>query len=276
MKMSFRQHLIVWTLWATLILGSIPGLAGTTTTTSGPGTLNAANLTGTVPISKGGTNATTEADARTNRGLAIGTNVQAYDADLTALAGMGDPGADRVVFWDESANTFTYLTMGTNLTITDTTLAAAGGGFWEHVVITGEPRHDGTIKWNAVSGTWIFSVPDVNQRHGGVLMVAVPANTDQVEKANIRVPVDGTYALRAQYTENTDGGIAKVRWDGAQKATIDSYGASLVYNKWSAAIDLGALTANTGYTLNFLIDAKNGSSSGYSFQIDEVHIYRTL
>lgn len=42
--------------------------------------------TGILPIGRGGTNATTAADARTSLGLVIGTNVQAYDDDLDDLA----------------------------------------------------------------------------------------------------------------------------------------------------------------------------------------------
>ena len=41
---------------------------------------------GGVDLDKGGTNAVTAAAARTNLGLAIGTDVQAYDADLADLA----------------------------------------------------------------------------------------------------------------------------------------------------------------------------------------------
>lgn len=53
------------------------------------------------------------------------TGVPAPIEDIAALT---DPGADRILFWDDSAGEYTHLTVGTGLSITGTSLAATGGG----------------------------------------------------------------------------------------------------------------------------------------------------
>ena len=49
--------------------------------------LSASSITGTLAVSDGGTGSTSASAARTALGLAIGSNVQAYDADLDNLSG---------------------------------------------------------------------------------------------------------------------------------------------------------------------------------------------
>lgn len=61
------------------------------------------------------------------------TGVPQPIADLAALT---DPGADRLIFWDDSAGEYTHLSLGTNLSVSDTTLNAAGGGGGGGVVET--------------------------------------------------------------------------------------------------------------------------------------------
>ncbi len=53
---------------------------------------------------------------------------QDTNAMLDDLAALTDPNADRILFWDDSAGQLEWLTIGTNLTITGTTLNASGGG----------------------------------------------------------------------------------------------------------------------------------------------------
>lgn len=47
---------------------------------------------------------------------------QPLDSDLTTIAGLADPNADRILFWDDSAGAYGYLTASTGLTISTTNM----------------------------------------------------------------------------------------------------------------------------------------------------------
>lgn len=63
-----------------------------------------------------------EATFKATVNLEIGTDVQAQDAFLQDIADLTDPGADRILFWDDSAGSVTWLTASTGLTISGTSI----------------------------------------------------------------------------------------------------------------------------------------------------------
>jgi len=134
--------------------GGATGLVAATGRTSlGLGSLatlssiNNSNWSGDVlSIGNGGTGASNEADARTKLGLVIGTNVQAYDADLTDLAD-GTLSASKVEY-----NEYFITSAGTSGQVW--TSDGSGRGVWVTgtELAIGDSYGGGVIFWLDASG----------------------------------------------------------------------------------------------------------------------------
>jgi hypothetical protein len=93
------------------LTGSYTGITGVGTLTAGAWTAN------TITVSYGGTGATNALDARTNLGLVIGSNVQAYSVQLQSLADVASNG----MLARSASNTITprTITAGSTMTVTN-------------------------------------------------------------------------------------------------------------------------------------------------------------
>lgn len=91
------------------------------------------NIGGTLSVNKGGTGSTTASGARTNLGLVIGTDVQAWDADLDTYATKTPPSGDVVGTTDSQTLT--------NKTLTTPTLTLKQS-------LTPTPTAEGDIQWD--------------------------------------------------------------------------------------------------------------------------------
>ena len=100
-----------------VLSGNTLGSGVTASSLTSVGTIATGTWQGTaVGIAYGGTGATDAGTARTNLGLAIGTNVQAYDAELAAIAGLTSA-ADRLPYFTGSgtASLATFTSFGRSL-----------------------------------------------------------------------------------------------------------------------------------------------------------------
>jgi hypothetical protein len=136
------------------------------------------------------------ATSRTNLGIGtLGTqdanNVNITGGSITGItnialgdggtgASLSDPGADRLLFWDDSAGSMAWLTAGSGLTITGTTITASGGsgsGIVQQVrdqsnaytSYTGVIPTDNTIPQNT-EGDQIFTVTITPSSATNILM----------------------------------------------------------------------------------------------------------
>lgn len=147
-------------------------------------------------------------DANTTYTAGVGLTLATTEFQLShlGLESLTDPGADRILFWDESAGASEWLTVGTNLSISDTTISAtdtnttytAGQGlgltstaFSLNTTITGS-----LVEFTTVSGATVYASRSLASSGSLVVEGTVTFDTD------LTVPNGGT-----GFGTCTDGGF---------------------------------------------------------------------
>ena len=228
---------------ATIAAGYIPSLtgnAGKYLKTDGTSAswdaldISTSDVSGTLPIANGGTNATTASAARTNLGLAIGSNVQAWDGDLDAIAALAGTSG---LLKKTAANTWSL----------DTTAYTTNLGTVTSVSGTG------TVSGLSLSGT-VTTTGNITL--GGTLSVTPSNFASQTANTVLAAPngVAGTPTFRAlvaadvpTLNQNTTGTAANVT--GTVAIANGGTGATTAAGALS---NLGAYAATnpSGYTTN--------------------------
>ena len=118
----------------------------------------------------------------------VAAGYQPLDTDLTQIAALGDPNADRLPFWDDSAGAWAYLTAGSGLTISGTTISATGTGSGDVSAASNFGtdnlliRSDGTTKGVQSSG---ITVDDSNNVTGIGDLTVTTLNTTNLNAGNL-------------------------------------------------------------------------------------------
>lgn len=186
--------------------------------------------------------------------VSSGTDVALADGGTGAS--LADPNADRIMFWDDSAGAVTWLTAGTGLTITDTTIASSGGGKVLQVQTTSKTDTFSTTSttFTDITGLSVSITPTASTSTILVIAAIAVANNTNDASDFVRVMRDSTPILVGA----TAG--SRISCTGHMRLSLSSNHDKMVYFMSFAGVDSPATTSATTYKLQMQVDS---TTTGY-------------
>jgi len=180
-----------------------------------------ADVSGTLPLANGGIGATTAAGARSNLGIVIGTDVQAYDAELAALASVTSA-ANKLPYFtgsgtaavtdlssfgrtliDDADASAARTTLGVDAAGTDNSTNVTLAGSYDYLTISGQAITLGQVDLSTdVTGTLTTSTINVTnvKANDGTAAITITDSTGAVALAQ-NLTVAGNLIVNGSTTQ---------------------------------------------------------------------------
>ena len=229
--------------------------------------INAGTITGItdLAIADGGTGASNASDARTNLGLQIGSHVQAYDAELAAIAGLTSE-ADKGIQFTGSGAAATFDLTAAGKALLDDADAAAQRTTLGLGSIATQASNNVSITGGAIDGTTIGATTATTGKFTTLELTGnlLPSNT------TAQIPVTkSTFNL---VTSNL-GDLSGTNVDGGSTAFVDSTGDTDFHNATNYIASRTVLSGNSLIKMEFKV---NFVSSPEADQTISFRVRRTI